>query len=110
MRVETIRTYESRLPPGDPHPYRTGAWAPNTVEVDAFDLDVVSGEIPKDLSGIYLRNTENPLFDAITGRYHPFDGDAMIHAIRFENGRASYKNRFVQTSGLRAELEAGEAL
>lgn len=110
MRIETIKTYQSKLPEHDPHPYRTGAWTPNTVEVDAYELDVVEGEIPKDLSGIYLRNTENPLFDAITGRYHPFDGDAMIHAIRFEGGHASYRNRFVKTAGLLAELEAGKSL
>ena len=110
MRVEMIRTYESKLPPEDPHPYRTGAWTPNTVELDAYDLDVVAGEIPKDLSGVYLRNTENPLFDALSGRYHPFDGDGMIHAIRFEGGNASYRNRFVQTAGLREELAAKEPL
>lgn len=110
MRIETIRQYESKLPAADPHPYRTGAWTPSTVEVDAFDLDVVDGEIPRDLAGIYLRNTENPLFDAISGRYHPFDGDGMIHAIRFEGGRASYRNRFVRTAALAAELEAGKAL
>ena len=110
MRVETVRTYVSKLPEHDPHPYRTGAWTPNTVEVDAYDLDVVLGEIPKDLSGVYLRNTENPLFDAITGRYHPFDGDGMLHAIRFENGAASYRNRFVKTAGFLAEVEAAKAL
>ncbi|MDB4993588.1 MAG: apocarotenoid5,15-oxygenase [Myxococcaceae bacterium] len=110
MRVETVSTYVAKLPEHDPHPYRTGAWTPNTVEVDAYDLDVVLGEIPKDLSGVYLRNTENPLFDAITGRYHPFDGDGMLHAIRFENGAASYRNRFVKTAGFLAELEAGTPL
>ena len=47
MPVETIRSYESRLPSSDPHPYRTGAWTPNTTEVDAFDLEVVHGEIPE---------------------------------------------------------------
>lgn len=110
MRVETIQRYESKLPVHDPHPYRTGAWTPNLAEVDAYDLDVIEGEVPRDLSGIYLRNTENPLFDAITGRYHPFDGDGMLHAIRFEDGKTSYRNRFVRTAGLLAELEAGEPL
>ncbi len=110
MRVETVKQYTSKLPEHDPHPYRTGAWSPNTREVDAYDLDVIAGEIPRDLTGVYLRNTENPLFDAITGRYHPFDGDGMIHAIRFGNGQASYRNRFVPTAGLAAELEAGGPL
>jgi carotenoid cleavage dioxygenase-like enzyme len=110
MRVQTIDSYDSKLPEHDAHPYRTGAWTPNTVEVDAFDLEVVAGEIPADLAGAYLRNTENPLFDAMTGRYHPFDGDGMLHAIRFDGGRASYRNRFVRTAGLLAELEARRAL
>ena len=110
MRATVVRQYESKLPANDPHPYRTGPWTPNTVEVDASELDLVAGEIPRELAGVYLRNTENPLFDAISGRYHPFDGDGMIHAIRFEDGKASYRNRFVRTAGLVAELEAGAAL
>jgi carotenoid cleavage dioxygenase len=110
MRVEIKNRYESKLPSPDFHPYRTDAWTPNLVEVDAFDLEVVEGEIPRDLEGVYLRNTENPLFEAIGGRYHPFDGDGMIHAIHFANGKADYRNRFVRTAGLLAELEAGRAL
>ncbi len=95
----------STLPDGDDHPYRTGAWTPNTVEYDATDLDVV-GEIPDDLEGVYLRNTENPVHGAI-GRYHPFDGDGMVHMMRFAGGRAEYRNRFVRTLGLEAENAAG---
>ena len=110
MRVDVIASYTAKLPEHDPHPYRTGAWTPLTKEVDAFELDVTFGAIPRDLAGIYLRNSENPLFDAITGRYHPFDGDGMIHAMRFEDGKASYRNRFVKTKGLAAEIEAGHAL
>jgi carotenoid cleavage dioxygenase-like enzyme len=44
------------------------------------------------------------------GRYHPFDGDGMLHSIRFHAGRASYRNRMIRTAGLRAELAAGEPL
>ncbi len=78
------------------------------VEYDADDMNV-EGTIPADLDGVYLRNTENPVHDSI-GRYHPFDGDGMLHSIRFEAGRASYRNRFVQTEGLDAENRAGHAL
>ncbi|NVB77704.1 MAG: apocarotenoid-15,15'-oxygenase, partial [Kofleriaceae bacterium] len=70
------------------------------------DCDVVEGALPAELDGVYLRNTENPVMPSI-GRYHPFDGDAMVHAMRFRGGTASYRNRFVRTAGLAAELEAG---
>jgi len=69
----------------------------------------VIGEIPKDIDGVYVRNTENPVHDAI-GKYHPFDGDGMLHAVRLKDGKASYKNRFIRTEGFLAEQEAGEAL
>jgi len=108
MHVEVVGRVLSNLPPDDDHPYRTGAWRPNHTEYDAADLEVI-GELPDDLDGIYLRNTENPVYDSI-GRYHPFDGDGMVHMIRFQGGRAEYRNRFVRTVGLAAEQEAGQAL
>jgi carotenoid cleavage dioxygenase len=109
MKVSIVKAWESRLPADDDHPYRTGAWRPNTVEYDADDLDVVAGAIPADLDGRYLRNSENPLLPSL-GRYHPFDGDGMLHAVRIGGGRASYRNRMVRTAGLAAELEAGAPL
>lgn len=98
----------SSLPDDDDHPYRTGPWRPQTKEWDATELSV-SGELPDDLTGVYLRNTENPVRPPIK-RYHPFDGDGMVHALAFRDGRASYRNRFVLTDGLLAEAEAGESL
>jgi carotenoid cleavage dioxygenase len=109
MITRIVGRIESRLPPEDDHPYRTGAWRPNFVEYDADDLEVVEGRLPVELDGVYLRNTENPVMPSL-GRYHPFDGDGMLHAIRFSAGRASYRNRFVRTAGLEAELAAGEPL
>jgi carotenoid cleavage dioxygenase-like enzyme len=109
MDVTVINRFASHLPANDTHPYRTGPWRPNTVEYNASDL-LVQGEIPQGLSGVYLRNTENPLFDARTKRYHPFDGDGMVHALLLESGCASYRNRFVRTQGLQAEIEASGPL
>ena len=99
----------STLPDDDDHPYRTGAWQPNLAEWDATDLEVVEGEIPTDLEGVYLRNTENPVHPSI-GMYHPFDGDGMIHQLHLADGRASYRNRFVRTAGFLAEQEAAGPL
>jgi len=106
--VTVVARYESTRPPDDTHPYRTGAWLPNLVEYDAVDCDVI-GELPDDLDGVYLRNTENPLHDSL-GRYHPFDGDGMLHSIRFGNGAASYRNRFIRTAGFETELAEGRPL
>ncbi|MEM9744356.1 MAG: carotenoid oxygenase family protein [Pseudomonadota bacterium] len=107
MGTTVLNRFESKLTPS-PHPYLNGAWTPQTEEVQATDLTVI-GDIPKDLNGLYVRNTENPLFDAI-GVYHPFDGDGMIHAMRFERGTARYTNRFVRTAGFLAEQAAGRSL
>ena len=108
MKVEHVFTADTGLPPDDSHPYRSGAWKPQLNEYDAWDLDV-EGEIPDDLSGVYLRNTETALFEPIK-RYHPFDGDAMLHATSFGNGEVRYSNRFVRTEGFVAEQEAKRSL
>ena len=109
MNVDIVGRVRSTLPADDDHPYRTGAWQPNFVEYDATDLDVI-GEIPVDLDGVYLRNTENPVHPSIDRLYHPFDGDGMLHMLRFRDGRAEYRNRFVRTAGFEAEQAAGGAL
>src|SRR5690606_33760483 len=60
-------------------------------------------------AGIYIRNTHNQVHEALD-IYHPFDGDGMLHAIHFEDGKATYRNRFVQTTGFLAEQAAGKSL
>jgi carotenoid cleavage dioxygenase-like enzyme len=106
---EIVGKFLSTLPEGDDHPYRTGPWRPQTTEWDADDLTAVVGEIPADLDGVYLRNTENPLHPALKF-YHPFDGDGMVHVVGFRDGKAFYRNRFVRTDGFAAENEAGGPL
>lgn len=107
--VEIVGKFLSTLPEDDGHPYRTGPWRPQTTEWEADDLVAVEGEIPRDLDGIYLRNTENPLHPALK-TYHPFDGDGMVHVVGFRDGKAFYRNRFIRTDGFLAENEAGGPL
>jgi carotenoid cleavage dioxygenase-like enzyme len=90
------------------HPYMNKAWQPNYDEFTATDMPVI-GEIPQDLDGIYVRNTENQVHEPI-GRYHPFDGDGMIHTMSLVDGKAEYRNRFVRTKAFEAEQEAGHSL
>lgn len=109
MHTEVIGKYLSTLPEDDEHPYRTGPWQPQTTEWDADDLTIVDGELPADLDGVYLRNTENPLHPALKV-YHPFDGDGMMHIVGFRDGKAFYRNRFVRTDGFLEELDASGPL
>jgi carotenoid cleavage dioxygenase len=89
-------------------PFLRGNYAPWPMEGDAPHLEVV-GELPHDLNGTFYRNGPNPAFRP-RGRYHWFDGDGMIHAITLHDGRASYRNRWVQSATLREEQAAGRAL
>ena len=66
---------------------------------------VLEGEIPEDLHGVYVRNGPNPQHEPV-GRYHWFDGDGMLHAVHFAEGRATYRNRWVRTDGFEREREA----
>jgi carotenoid cleavage dioxygenase len=88
-------------------PHLRGLMAPVSEERDDVDLEVV-GEIPDGLQGMFVRNGPNPQF-APLGDYHPFDGDAMVHAVYFEEGRAGYRNRWIESKGLMAERARGQA-
>ena len=55
----------------------------------------VTGTIPRELDGRYVRNGANPFTGTST---HPFFGDGMLHAVRLRDGRAEwYRNRYVET-------------
>lgn len=95
---------------GNDSPFLNGAFKPNFKEYNADTSSLtVKGEIPEDLWGVYVRNTHNQVHEPL-GKYHPFDGDGMLHAMYFNNGQAEYRNRFVHTTGFLAEKGAGNAL
>ncbi len=98
------------ISPSNDNPFLHGPFASNSKEytADTDSLKVI-GEIPKDLWGMFVRNHHNQIHEPL-GNYHPFDGDGMLHAMRFENGRAEYRNRFVRTTGFYAEQAAGRSL
>jgi carotenoid cleavage dioxygenase-like enzyme len=105
-----LKSYQSTINRDRDNPFLQGPFTPAMDEYIAdTDSMKVIGEIPRDLDGIYIRNTHNQVHDSI-GIYHPFDGDGMLHAMHFENGKATYRNRFVQTTGFLAEQAAGRSL
>lgn len=85
-----------------------GPFAPRLDESDFAELSVLRGKVPEDLHGVYLRNGPNPRF-APLGRYHPFDGDGMVHAAHFQAGRVRLRNRWVRTDAWHREEAYGAA-
>jgi len=73
------------------------------------DTMTVIGEVPKDLNGMYFRNGPNAYYPP-DWRYHAYDGDGMVHAVQFAQGKVTYRNRWVQTQGLQEERAAGHSL
>ncbi len=76
---------------------------------DVFEDLPVIGTMPTDFAGLYVRNGPNAYYPP-TWRYHAYDGDGMLHAVRFDHGRVSYRNRWVRTAALQEEQAAGQAL
>jgi len=81
--------------------------APIPMECDAPFLPI-QGKLPRELNGTLYRNGANPQF-ASPGA-HWFFGDGMLHGFRLDNGRASYRNRWVRTPKWLAEHAAGRPL
>ncbi|MBM3361753.1 MAG: carotenoid oxygenase [Betaproteobacteria bacterium] len=107
--LETFNRVQLGCLPSE-NPYLNGAWEPTDTEWTASTPDLkIQGELPRDLAGIYLRNGHNQVHASL-GKYHPFDGDGMVHAMRFEDGRVEYRNRWVRTTGFLAEQAAGRSL
>ena len=76
--------------------FLSGNWYP--VEETSTNELKIAGELPRELSGLFLRNGPNPKEPINHENYHPFFGDGMIHGIRIENGKALwYRNKFVSS-------------
>ena len=80
------------------NPYLQGNYAPVREEVMATGLPV-SGSIPEELCGRYLRNGPNPITAQDPATYHWFAGEGMVHGIRLRDGVAEwYRNRWVRSA------------
>jgi carotenoid cleavage dioxygenase-like enzyme len=90
------------------NPYLKGNFAPVRKEITSDTLEVI-GHLPPELSGMFVRNGPNPQHSPI-GQYHWFDGDGMLHGVRISDGKATYCNRYVRTTGWKIEKQAGKTI
>ncbi|MBS0482528.1 MAG: carotenoid oxygenase family protein [Proteobacteria bacterium] len=91
-----------RMDEGAEHAYLGGVHAPVAAEMTIADL-AVTGTIPAELSGRYVRIGPNP-FKSDPRGYHWFVGDGMVHGIRLSGGKAEwYRNRYIRSQKLEQE-------
>jgi len=80
------------------------------LEEASYWVEDIEGEIPAGLSGTLFRNGPGTLDVGGDRFHHPFDGDGMICAFTFTDGKVHFRNRYVRTPGFIAEQEAGKIL
>jgi hypothetical protein len=74
----------------------------STVErEDAYELPDI---FPSDLQGTFFQNGHAKFEVGEELVVHPFDADGMLTAVTFEDGKAWFRNRFVETPGFLEEL------
>ena len=92
------------------NPFLEGNLAPVTEEVTVFNLDV-TGTLPPELDGRYLRNGPNPIGDVNRAKYHWFTGHGMVHGLRIRGGQAEwYRNRWVRNNEVATLLGESQPL
>lgn len=94
------------------NPYLIGEFEPVSTEKTNLTMITISGSMPSDISGLFMRIGPNQIPGHFSRRYHLFDGHGMIHSVRikrnFANSNltdftASYSNQYLKTP--RYELE-----
>ncbi|MEJ2409664.1 MAG: carotenoid oxygenase family protein [Novosphingobium sp.] len=108
--ISTLAEFNrKRLPlPDKPHPYLRGIHAPMDSELTYTDLEV-TGAIPPQLNGRYLRIGPNPIA-ADPKSYHWFLGDGMVHGVSLQAGRAGwYRNRWIRSRSVGKALDVPAA-
>ena len=92
----------ARMDEGKDHPFLTGIHTPMTDERTLSDLSV-TGQIPVELDGRYVRIGPNPFKPDGRG-HHWFVGDGMVHGVRLKGGKAEwYRNRYIRSQLLEGQ-------
>lgn len=86
--------------------YRHPGYRPVHRELSHVPLQV-TGRLPRDLLGVYLRNGTNTQFTRSRVRLHCFNGAGMLHQVQFRRGEATYSNTYIRTPVYEIEKQAG---
>ncbi|MEQ1539659.1 MAG: carotenoid oxygenase family protein [Sphingorhabdus sp.] len=99
----------SRLKADKPNPYLSGIHTPMDAELTLDSLRV-TGSIPAELDGRYIRIGPNPVAPANHAAYHWFTGDGMVHGVKLKGGEALwYRNSWIKSRQVTETLGLPEA-
>eukprot|EP01064_Diplonema_japonicum_P015617 TRINITY_DN23355_c0_g1_i1.p1 TRINITY_DN23355_c0_g1~~TRINITY_DN23355_c0_g1_i1.p1 ORF type:complete len:545 (+),score=173.30 TRINITY_DN23355_c0_g1_i1:52-1635(+) len=96
-------------------PHYARGWESQTEEHEFWFGDEggkgeIEGEVPAELMGTFLRNGPGLTEVHGTPLKHPIDGDGMVCALSFTNGKVHFRNKYVETYTHKKEKEAGRML
>ena len=94
---------QRRVPYSSSNRYLEGLYAPVAQERTETRLRI-TGDLPRDLNGLYARIGPNPMQVPNPGAYHWFTGDGMVHGVRLADGQALwYRNRWIGSDSVRQQ-------
>jgi carotenoid cleavage dioxygenase len=91
-------------------PLYRGWGAPLRVESDIRDLEVVQGEVPRELSGTLYRCGPDRQYPSMSKDEIFIDGEGMVHMFRIHNGHVDYRSRWVRNERFLLQEKARRSL
>jgi len=76
----------------------------------SYVVDDIEGEVPESIRGTYYLNGPARFSRGDFHYHHWLDGDGMVCALHFEDGRVEFVSRWVRSAKYLAEEEAGRPL
>ncbi|PPS15724.1 hypothetical protein GOBAR_AA04859 [Gossypium barbadense] len=110
MKTSILHFFSNFIdPPLNPSVDPTHVFKGNLAPVDEMkptNCEVIEGELPLCLNGVYIRNGPNPQLQPRRA-LNLLEGYGMLHSLRLSNGKATYCNRYVKTYKYMVEKEVG---
>jgi carotenoid cleavage dioxygenase len=90
-------------------PEFSGLYKPSRIEANVIDLEI-EGTVPPEINGIFYQVSPDPQYPPMLGKDIFFNGDGLVSAFHFEQGRVNIRRRYVQTDRLKAQYREGRSL
>ncbi len=110
MTISALKTSSKSASKGFNREDWASAYCNVEKELKNVELKLVKGKVPNDLCGTFYRNGPGQLERGGQWVHHPFDGDGMIAAIQFKEGKVKLTNKFIRTKAWEEEQKAQKFL